>query len=183
MSDQGLPKAASCRCGRGADKFPISECNHEDCPHKPPRAASANERQVGGAHYQAAVQHWDLIELHGCGYLEGCATKYLTRWRKKNGLQDLEKSLHYAQKLQELFLKGKVKPRGIVPDDVMTLFVRSNDIGPKEARVIDMLCSWSGPNLAPAIALIEELVAEAKAAPPHVDNTGQAQPFGFKGES
>ena len=37
---------------------------------------TANDRQIGGDHYQAELQHWDFIELNGLGYLEACATKY-----------------------------------------------------------------------------------------------------------
>lgn len=60
---------------------------------------SANARQVGGAHYQTgATQHWDLLHPE---YHIGNATKYLSRWRKKNGLQDLEKASHYIEKLLE----------------------------------------------------------------------------------
>ena len=58
--------------------------------------------ELGGDHYRSEFQHWDLIEQNGIGYLEGCASKYVTRWRKKNGVQDLEKALHYVEKLQEL---------------------------------------------------------------------------------
>lgn len=62
---------------------------------------SVNKYQVGGEHYSrgGAIQHWDLVELNGLGYLEGCATKYVTRWRNKNGVQDLEKAVHYITKL------------------------------------------------------------------------------------
>lgn len=62
----------------------------------------ANERQVGGAHYQTKTyQHWDWacdIDLH---YLLACATKYVARWRDKNGVQDLEKACHYLEKAME----------------------------------------------------------------------------------
>lgn len=66
---------------------------------------SASERQVAGTHYSSSLQHWDFITDH-CGfsaeYYIGCATKYLTRHRKKNGRQDLEKSMHFIEKLIEL---------------------------------------------------------------------------------
>jgi len=35
-------------------------------------------------------------------YLEGQITKYITRWRLKNGLEDLKKAAHYADKLLEV---------------------------------------------------------------------------------
>lgn len=64
---------------------------------------NANDMQVGGSHYKDKqnYQHWDLVcdlELH---YLIACATKYISRWRNKNGIQDLEKSVHYLVKAEE----------------------------------------------------------------------------------
>ena len=65
---------------------------------------NANARQVAGTHYASAdgVQHWDLIDTYRVGYLEGCASKYVTRWRRKNGVQDLQKAEHYLQKLYQV---------------------------------------------------------------------------------
>jgi len=60
---------------------------------------SANDRQVGGKHYASAYQHWDFVLDAKLGYFEGQITKYLSRHRKKNGLQDAEKALHFAEKL------------------------------------------------------------------------------------
>lgn len=66
---------------------------------------SANDRQVGGTHYKkGSIQHWDLVHALGLHYLQGCATKYVTRWKEKNGAQDLEKALHYIDKIIELDL-------------------------------------------------------------------------------
>lgn len=61
----------------------------------------ANETQVGGAHYKKSYQHWDLMVDLEVPYLLGCASKYPTRWREKNGLEDLRKSMHYIQKAKE----------------------------------------------------------------------------------
>ena len=36
------------------------------------------------------------------GYLEGTAIKYLTRFRKKNGVEDLKKAIHFIEKLIEI---------------------------------------------------------------------------------
>lgn len=58
--------------------------------------------QVGGTHYSkngpAAMQHWDFIDDAAVPYLEGCATKYVVRWKGKNGIQDLRKAISYIQK-------------------------------------------------------------------------------------
>jgi hypothetical protein len=62
---------------------------------------SANDRQINGTHYQGSVQTWDYILAHDLGFLEGNVIKYVTRFRKKNGIQDLEKARHYLDKLIE----------------------------------------------------------------------------------
>lgn len=65
---------------------------------------SANDRQVGGDHYsKEGEQHWDrMYRLYGRGYFVGCATKYIERYHLKNGKQDLEKAIHFIEKLIEL---------------------------------------------------------------------------------
>jgi hypothetical protein len=65
---------------------------------------SANDKQIGGEHYNKnGEQHWDRMwRLYGRGYFIGCATKYAERYHLKNGIQDLEKSVHFLQKLIEL---------------------------------------------------------------------------------
>ena len=62
----------------------------------------ANDRQVAGNHYkQFTYETWDVILDWGLGYLDGNAVKYLSRWRHKNGIEDLKKARHYIDKLIE----------------------------------------------------------------------------------
>lgn len=63
---------------------------------------SVNERQVGGMHYQSEYQHWDFVHDVDLGYLEAQVVKYISRWRKKGGMQDLQKAEHFVEKLQNL---------------------------------------------------------------------------------
>lgn len=70
-----------------------------------------NATQVGGSHYQSSYQHWDFVRIVLDGrYLEGCASKYASRWRKKNGLQDLMKLRHYVEKIRSLEEEGAYGP-------------------------------------------------------------------------
>jgi hypothetical protein len=84
----------------------------------------ANDTQVGGSHYKTAdgLQHWDICLQFRVPYTIGCATKYLFRWRDKNGIQDLEKALHYAQKsLENLEILGGMErpvPLDAIPSTV-----------------------------------------------------------------
>lgn len=72
----------------------------------------ANNGQIGGNHYQIdGPQHWDIItETMGVSYLIGCATKYLFRYEKKNGLEDLKKAKHYVTRLKEACLSSREVP-------------------------------------------------------------------------
>lgn len=63
----------------------------------------ANARQVSGDHYKGAkIEVWDFITANDIGYLEGNAIKYLARWKKKGGVNDIRKALHYVEKLLEV---------------------------------------------------------------------------------
>ena len=70
----------------------------------------ANEKQVGGAHYQKPIQHWDFIIANGIPYLEAVAIKYIVRHKEKNGREDLEKAIHYLEKLLETSYPKKLVP-------------------------------------------------------------------------
>lgn len=62
---------------------------------------TANSRQVGGSHYKSKIEHWDYVLANDIPYLEAQIIKYVSRWRKKNGLQDLQKAKHFLEKLIE----------------------------------------------------------------------------------
>ena len=60
-------------------------------------------RQEGGDHYKdMPIQPVEFIHANAIGYFEGNVIKYVTRWRKKNGLADLEKARHYIELLIEM---------------------------------------------------------------------------------
>lgn len=62
---------------------------------------SANN--TGPGHYKdKPMQPWDYVVSNNLGYLEGNVIKYITRWRQKDGVQDLRKAKHYIEKLIEI---------------------------------------------------------------------------------
>lgn len=65
---------------------------------------SANDKQVGGAHYSTdgGLQHWDMVNIFKLDYFQGQITKYVMRWNKKNGVEDLKKAAHFLEKYIEL---------------------------------------------------------------------------------
>lgn len=67
---------------------------------------SALEKQVAGAHYKdMPIQPVEYIHANGLGFCEGNVVKYISRWKKKNGLVDLEKAKHNIELLIELETK------------------------------------------------------------------------------
>jgi hypothetical protein len=69
-------------------------------------SGSSLEKQVGGGHYKdLPIQPVEYIYANALGYFEGNVIKYVTRWRKKNGVADLEKAKHYIELLIELETK------------------------------------------------------------------------------
>lgn len=59
--------------------------------------------QVGGNHYKdMKIQPVEYIHANGIGYFEGSVIKYVSRWREKGGMADLEKAKHFIDLLLEL---------------------------------------------------------------------------------
>lgn len=126
----------------------------------------ANARQVGGKHYESELQHWDVIERYGIGYLEGCSSKYVTRARKKNGLQDVEKCEHYIEKLIEMNSTFGRGPRGSVPEEVVLQFIQLNKLDHLEGAICLLLLTWSDvEELKRALFLVHRLLVQLRAAP------------------
>lgn len=62
--------------------------------------------QIGGNHYKdLAIQPAEYNHANGIPYMEGNVIKYVTRWRKKGGIKDLEKAKHYIELLIEMETK------------------------------------------------------------------------------
>lgn len=127
---------------------------------------STNKRQVGGNHYKTGKhEHWDYVEANRLRYTEGCATKYVARSRKKhdNPKQDIEKALHYVEKIQELHHNGLLWPRPapvvIGPEE----FAESNALTEDEAEVIRLLTFWeSGADLCAVADLLRRMLENAQ---------------------
>lgn len=138
-----------------------------------PVTGGANTYQVGGNHYQNDYQHWDFVVDARLGYLEGVATKYLQRWRRKNGLEDLEKARHYIIKLIEVHSAGRVTPPAAAWPAINALrigyigrFLPGVE-GVDERQAVALLANWAGANdLHAALALVGGVIEAEKAAAP-----------------
>ena len=64
---------------------------------------SALQTQVAGDHYKSLkIQPIEYIHANGIPFAEGCVIKYVSRWREKGGIKDLEKAKHFIELLIEL---------------------------------------------------------------------------------
>ena len=111
--------------------------------------SGANDMQVAGSHYAAGYQHWDFVEEALCGlYMEGQITKYVSRWRKKNGIQDLKKALHFTEKLIELNYQPHrrlglmLEDLGMDTTGLVQKFIMANELGNNESFVIRTVAAW-----------------------------------------
>lgn len=124
---------------------------------------NANDRQVGGTHYKVELEHWDFIGNLGAGYFEGQITKYVTRHRSKNKLQDLEKALHFAQKKLEFVRRTSIlqSNRGASPSPGdLRLYGQANDLGRLELDIVYLVLSWrTQGDLQRAIDMLNDLIA------------------------
>lgn len=76
-------------------------------PEPTPQEPSALNVQVGGDHYKKLkIQPIEFIHANNIPFIEGNIIKYITRWREKNGVRDLEKVKHYVDLLIELESKS-----------------------------------------------------------------------------
>lgn len=125
-----------------------------------------NDRQVAGSHYRATIQHWDyVITALDNRYLEGNITKYVCRHRKKNGIQDLQKAMHYLDKLQTEYENNRIKPIALSPPASINIaeFVAGNGLNGAEADVCMRLTMWRGSkDLEMVRQFIRELIRNAE---------------------
>ena len=65
------------------------------------------DKQTGGDHYKdCKIQPVEYIHANQLDYFEGNVIKYVTRHRTKGeGKKDIEKAIHYAELILELYYK------------------------------------------------------------------------------
>jgi hypothetical protein len=117
---------------------------------------SVNDTQIGGSHYKSLqYEHWDFAsDIYGSDhYLKGCCTKYLVRWKDKNGIEDLKKSYHYLQKLIE---KSGNMDNIHIPNDFFAIL--SKFVSQLPSKEADIVYSVYTNNFKSAKKDLEELI-------------------------
>ena len=112
------------------------------------------KRQVGGNHYsKMKIQPMEFCHRNKFTLLEGSIIKYVSRWRTKNGLEDLKKAHHCTEILIDLET-GKDKIVSVIVEYFRDLFfgrkfeimpedyVEQNEFEDDEADVILHISYW-----------------------------------------
>lgn len=69
---------------------------------KKPKPQKALDLQEGGSHYKdMPIQPIEYILANNIPFAEGNVIKYVSRWKKKNGVADLKKARHMLDVLIE----------------------------------------------------------------------------------
>ena len=71
---------------------------------KPHRSTErATKRQIGGKHYKSfKIQPIEFITKNKLSFIQGNIIKYVCRFDKKNGNEDIDKAIHYCELLKEI---------------------------------------------------------------------------------
>ena len=55
-------------------------------------------KQIGGSHYMYFdIQPHEFISKNNLSFFQGCVIKYVCRYMHKNGVEDLDKIIHYCE--------------------------------------------------------------------------------------
>ena len=92
----------------------------------------ALKEQVGGAHYKnLPFQPVELFAKTKCSAFQANIWKYITRYKYKDGWQDIRKCRHYAKLALELNCNCNISN-----DSVIEEFCRVNKLSPIQASIV-----------------------------------------------
>ena len=91
---------------------------------------SALDTQVGGSHYKdMAIQPMEYSMANGLDACQHTAIKYITRFREKGRIQDLEKAKHVIDMLIEFERRGEFK---VMRDDLADMVRAGKSVLPED---------------------------------------------------
>lgn len=92
------------------------------------------KEQIGGSHYKNfKMQPIELIAKTRCSFIQGNIVKYISRYKEKNGKQDLEKVIHYAKLALELGDKGNL---GFRRANAFSAYCQVNNLSEAQTKII-----------------------------------------------
>jgi arsenate reductase-like glutaredoxin family protein len=77
-----------------------------------------SKKQIGGSHYKKyAIEPWKFIRENNLNPFQANIIRYGVRYEDKNGIEDLEKIIHYCEMEIEILKKKKKNKQKELPDD------------------------------------------------------------------
>ena len=60
--------------------------------------AFPQDKQIGGSHYKKfKIQPYEFISKNNLSFFQGNVVKYVCRYQRKGGTEDIKKIIHYCQ--------------------------------------------------------------------------------------
>ena len=92
--------------------------------------------QIGGNHYKKMpFQPVELFAKTHCTAFQANIWKYITRYKYKNGREDIEKCKHYAQLAIALNCKGQI---GYKKYGIIKTFCKVNNLSPIVSNIVEL---------------------------------------------
>ena len=78
--------------------------------------AFPQDKQIGGNHYKDFhIQPYEFISKNNLSFFQGNVIKYVCRYMNKNGIEDLDKIIHYCElekkKMKDMHGKERIKKK------------------------------------------------------------------------
>ena len=120
---------------------------------------SALDEQVGGDHYKKlGMQPIELIRDINANFFQGNVIKYITRYKDKNGIKDLEKAKHYLELIEELHPNNNSSKITSYEIDKVNEYIYANKIDTDAAKIIRIVSLCGNDKIDKAIELINNLI-------------------------
>lgn len=92
----------------------------------------ATRKEIAGRHYaDRAIQPIEQIASDGLDFVQGNVLKYITRYKFKNGDEDLRKAEHYCELGYELKFSNGATPARL---NFLEMYMRANGIDDSDER-------------------------------------------------
>jgi hypothetical protein len=95
--------------GKSINEATPEEWDKLSSPNTPQQVKKSYPEAINPSYYKKGIETIDYIESKDMCYLEGNVVKYISRYKEKNGVEDLRKCAWYLEKLIERTVKGDKK--------------------------------------------------------------------------
>jgi len=127
-------------------------------------------------HYSGDIQPTEFIVAASLSWLDGNVVKYLCRYKKKNGVEDLKKAMWYLESLIEYedIIRGTIVEEERIPSrmvlfyetsELFDVFSKSQNLGALEKRILNVVVFYQNLralSLTEAKNTLQELIDETK---------------------